>query len=106
MAKYLIIGDGGNIPANKDKVEPLLKRAGYNTAEDFDSLVESVIEDGVPLHIDGDVFYLDQCLKFSKTEEHERLRRMAREARKERENDRAAYAKFVEMYRSGSLSVV
>lgn len=103
MAKYLIIGDGVNVPANKDKVEPLLRHAGYDTGEDFDALVEAVIEDGVPLHVGGAVFYLDRCLKFSKTEERRLVRRKVRE---ERENDRIAYAKFVEMYRDRSLSVV
>lgn len=102
MAKYLIIGDGVNTPANKDKVEPLLRRAGYDTETDFDALVEAVIEDGVPLHVGGAVYYLDQCLRHSKTEERKRLLRRMRE---ERENDRIAYAKFVEMYGSNRLSV-
>jgi hypothetical protein len=105
MAKYLIIGDGVNIPANKDKVEPLLRKAGYHKF-DFDELVETVIAEGTPLHVGGETVYLDHCLKFSKTEEAKKLRLLRRKEREEeKELDHIAYQKFVQMYRDGAVAV-
>ena len=106
MAKYLIIGNGVNLPANKDRVEPLLRKAGYHKF-DFDELVETVIDEGTPLRVNGETFYLDHCLKFSKTEDRKRQAQLRKAARaEEAENDRIAYQKFVQMYRDGAVSVV
>lgn len=101
MAKYLIISPTENIAAGKADVEHLLRQARVDyTKETFDETVKAIIDEGRPLRVGPEIYFVDWYLKITKAESDER-RKAEREAEDER--DREAYQKFVNMWKCGRV---